>query len=176
MHTSFEQLVELFHPFVEPFAVRRLEEEDKSVSLFFKLLKFKFLFLVCSVYTWITDKEFRDYWKESRAFKEKVDEQEEQELDRIETVEELVRVWTTSLFFFARKNGKVELSALDEMMLPPTVAEYPPVYELISFCTLLTADDAQSILRAVKNSLPNGQLLPAAAVEYLQFAGITVID
>lgn len=178
----YRQWVEFLTPFIEPIVRRRLKEEK---TLSWRLQSF-FETLVLRggcILVWITDKEFRDYWQTTRidrraGRKETNRKDQEDRADIVSTAREFVRIWALSLIFFARKNGKgqLEISALDEAMVPPmALIGGISVYEQVSFSTILTADDAREILLAVKASLPAGQFLPVIMMEYLQRNGIRMV-
>jgi len=101
--------------------------------------------------------------------------------ETITASDELVRSWIDNLFLAAGKNKKLDSSSLDDAMLPQFTPNSRKArrqvkgFESLAASTALSVADNYGILRAVRQSLPAGKVLPNAAVEYLKLEGIEVI-
>ena len=94
----------------------------------------------------------------------------------------LVSDFLSALYVAAEDNKKLDLSSLDDSMLPTFAPDGKDAtvlaegFESLAASTVLSVADSYEILRAVKRSLPVGMTLPDAAVEYLKLEGIEVIE
>ena len=184
----YDRLVDLLKPYVEPLVKLRLREEERNIPLRWRLyirvtLFFIILYMKCQwIKEWIKNKKFR---KEHPPFflvktpKSQVDK-ECDDFEIRKTVGTIVCFWMQALVLTAEDRRKLILANLDEAMLP---INHPPIFKDKNIAQLLdeqcatlviSAQDVRNILRAVRHSLPTGQVLPEAMIDYLKSAGVTV--
>lgn len=70
----------------------------------------------------------------------------------------------------------LDLSTLDDCMLPPIGGMVNAIFDFFLPSIWLTPDEARGILRAVRASLPKGQVIPGEVVALLLAENITVDD
>jgi len=93
-----------------------------------------------------------------------------------EAAERLSNAWVDTLDLTARANSNIlNLAELDEYMLP-TTGDPEMVRAVLGSCYHIPLGDEtiREVLRHISTSLPKGQLLPEAAINWLKASGITV--
>lgn len=180
-----ESLTALVRPYVEPLVIANLDKLDKELA---------------TAPQWnLSHEQIEEIKKaiESAVDEEATEEQREELLEALrhpspptptdlqqereeaiqEACDQLISGWMQELVLAQLEAGTTEISAasLDDAMLPPMSAELTEAFDMDFNGVLLDAAQAREVLRAIRRSLPAGQVLPEAMVEYLSCQGIKIV-
>lgn len=168
----------LILPIAKPIAIKRLQEQEKQITIYerLKIASVMSFLKVVSFYKYIADKNFRKECIDAkRASKINIDYITD-ELEAETFVKILAGQWFTILYLMAKESGKLDTALLDDCMLPKNrqLLEYGKLSAFLNL-QIFTMEDVEYILRTVKESLPNGQILPECVIRYLEQAGVVII-
>lgn len=176
-----KSVYELIRPIAKQIAIRRLQEQEKQISIYekFKIASVMVLLKIATFYKYITDKDYRQDCidaKNNPAPPYTVEDEAEIFADL------LISQWIQALWITAhcspttRRSGELSLSKLDDAMLPASgqLAEYGELSQFFNL-QVFTMKDIRQILHTAQKLLPKGQALPEALIKYFESADIDVV-
>lgn len=170
-----KSVYELIEPIAKPIAKKRLQEQEKQITIYerLKIASVMALLKIVTFYKYITDKDYRqDCIEAGKARKLLYSIEDDAEMFS----HLLVAEWIQTLLLTARSSGKLSISSLDDSMLPASgqLAEYGKLSQFFNL-QVFTMEDVHKILCIAKTSLPKGHSLPEALIEYFKLSNISVV-
>lgn len=182
-----DKLMALLKPYIEPLVKQRLKEEEKNMPLrercgiALMLLWMNIAMKHEWIKRWIKHKDFRKNpppFSFKRIIEPEIEYRDDSEMRK--TLEVIIFFWMEVLALSAEDRTELSLSGLDDAMLPKKLPAFfkkeSAVQLLDETCASLVvnAEDILNILRAIRQSLPAGHILPEAMIDYLKSAGVAI--